>query len=49
LLTDRLFHDPLQVGSSISLINAGASALAIVLLGVGCKAYRASLIDEGRG
>jgi len=49
LLTDRLFHDPLQVGSSISLINAGASVLAIVLLGIGCKAYRASLIDEGRG
>jgi MFS family permease len=48
LLTDRLFKDPLQVGNSISLLNLVASALAIVLLALGCRYYRASLQREGR-
>jgi MFS family permease len=48
LLTDRLFKDPMQVGSSISLLNLVAGGLAIALLAVGCRYYRASLVREGR-
>lgn len=48
LLTDRLFHDPLQLGSSISLLNAGASVLTVILVLIGCKAYRASLVSQAR-
>jgi hypothetical protein len=47
LATDRLFHDPLQVGASISLLNAGAVVLTLVLLGKGCGHFRASLKHEG--
>lgn len=46
LITDRVFGTPLTVGHSISLVNAGASALAALLLGAGCRHYRASLREE---
>jgi MFS family permease len=46
LITDHAFGSPLAVGHSISIVNAGASALAALLLGIGCRHYRRSLRDE---
>jgi hypothetical protein len=47
LLTDRLFHNPAMVGSSISLLNAFAVALTLLLLIKGCRHFRESLKHEG--
>ncbi|WP_250515134.1 MFS transporter [Caballeronia sp. INDeC2] len=48
LITDKVFGSPLAVGNSMAIINAVAIVLAIVLLHVGCKQYRASLRREAR-
>ncbi len=47
LLTDRLFKNPAMVGSSISLLNAFAVALTLLLLIKGCRHFRESLKHEG--
>lgn len=47
LLTDRLFQSPAMVGSSISLLNAFAVALTLLLLIKGCRHFRESLKHEG--
>lgn len=47
LLTDRLFENPALVGSSISLLNAFAVALTLLLLIKGCRHFRESLKHEG--
>lgn len=47
LLTDRLFHNPAMVGSSISLLNAFAVAFTLFLLIKGCRHFRESLKHEG--
>ncbi|AWM95233.1 MFS transporter [Pseudomonas sp. 31-12] len=47
LLTDRLFQNPAMVGSSISLLNAFAVALTLLLLIKGCRHFRESLKHEG--
>ncbi|MBT2295733.1 spinster family MFS transporter [Pseudomonas fluorescens] len=47
LLTDRLFQNPAMVGSSISLLNASAVALTLLLLIKGCRHFRESLKHEG--
>ncbi|MHC8285509.1 spinster family MFS transporter [Pseudomonas sp. XS1P51] len=47
LLTDRLFQNPAMVGSSISLLNAFAVALTLLLLINGCRHFRESLKHEG--
>nr|WP_314532897.1 MFS transporter [uncultured Pseudomonas sp.] len=47
LLTDRLFENPAMVGSSISLLNAFAVALTLLLLIKGCRHFRDSLKREG--
>lgn len=47
LLTDRLFENPAMVGSSISLLNAFAVALTLLLLIKGCRHFRESLRREG--
>lgn len=47
LLTDRLFENPALVGSSISLLNAFAIALTLLLLIKGCRHFRESLKREG--
>lgn len=47
LLTDRLFQNPAMVGSSISLLNAFAVALTLILLIKGCRHFRESLKHEG--
>lgn len=46
LITDRVFRSPLAVGHSISIVNATASLVAAVLLGIGCRHYRRSLAQE---
>ena len=47
LLTDRLFENPAMVGSSISLLNAFAVVLTLLLLIKGCRHFRESLKREG--
>jgi MFS family permease len=47
LLTDRLFENPALVGSSISLLNAFAVTLTLLLLVKGCRHFRESLKHEG--
>ncbi|KAA0975721.1 MFS transporter [Pseudomonas sp. ANT_H12B] len=47
LLTDRLFHNPAMVGSSISLLDAFAIAFTLLLLIKGCRHFRESLKHEG--
>lgn len=47
LLTDRLFQNPAMVGSSISLLNAFAVLLTLLLLIKGCRHFRESLKHEG--
>jgi hypothetical protein len=39
-LTDRYFGSPAAVGSSMSLVIAGASALTVLLLWRGCRRFR---------
>lgn len=46
LVTDRVFKDPLLVGSSISVVLGIASVLALLLLWRGCRYYRESLTRE---
>jgi len=46
LVTDKVFGSPLAVGHSMTIIDAIATALAAVLLFVGCKHFRASLERE---
>jgi MFS family permease len=46
LITDKVFGSPLAVGHSMTIINAIATALAVVLLCLGCKQFRASLERE---
>lgn len=46
LLTDRYFGSPAAVGSSMSLVIAGASALTVLLLWRGCHRFRESYARE---
>ncbi|WP_207265742.1 MFS transporter [Pseudomonas sp. GW101-3H06] len=46
LLTDRYFGSPAAVGSSMSLVIAGASALTVLLLWRGCYRFRESYARE---
>lgn len=46
LLTDRYFGSPAAVGSSMSLVIAGASALTVLLLWGGCRRFRESYARE---
>lgn len=46
LVTDHVFGDERLVGSSLSLVYGVASVLAVLLLGSGCRAFRASLAIE---
>jgi MFS family permease len=46
LVTDKVFGSPLAVGHSMTIVNAIATALAVVLLFIGCKHFRASLERE---
>jgi MFS family permease len=46
LITDKVFGSPLAVGQSMTIIDAIATALAVVLLFRGCRHYRASLERE---
>ncbi|BCF93440.1 MFS transporter [Paraburkholderia sp. PGU16] len=46
LITDKVFASPLAVGHSMAIVNLVASALAAVLLWIGCKQFRASLARE---
>ncbi|PBJ02614.1 MFS transporter [Pseudomonas sp. ACN5] len=46
LLTDRYFGSPAAVGSSMSLVIAGASALTVLLLWRGCRRFRESYARE---
>lgn len=46
LLTDRYFGSPAAVGSSMSLVIAGASVLTVLLLWRGCGRFRESYARE---
>jgi hypothetical protein len=46
LITDKVFGSPKAVGDSMSIVNLVATLLAAVLLWIGCKHFRASLIRE---
>ncbi|MCS6493187.1 MFS transporter [Burkholderia thailandensis] len=46
LITDKAYRSPLAVGSSMTIVNLAAAALATGLLGIGCRRYRASLARE---
>jgi MFS family permease len=46
LITDKVFGSPKAVGDSMSIVNLVATLLAAVLLWIGCKHFRASLILE---
>ncbi|WP_228129838.1 spinster family MFS transporter [Acinetobacter sp. NIPH 2100] len=46
LLTDKYFQNTLMVGNSISIVNAVAGAVGVVLLYKGCKYYRESIKHE---
>jgi len=46
LLTDRVFKSPAAVGDSMSVLLGCTALLCVLLLGVGCAAYRASLLRE---
>jgi hypothetical protein len=46
LLTDRYFGSPAAVGSSMSLVICGASALTVLLLWHGCRRFRESYARE---
>jgi MFS family permease len=46
LVTDKVFGSPLAVGHSMTIVNAIATALAAVLLFIGCRHFRASLARE---
>ncbi len=46
LITDKVFGSPLAVGHSMSLVNAIATALAVLLLFAGCRQFRDSLKCE---
>jgi MFS family permease len=46
LVTDKVLGSPLAVGHSMTIVNAIATALAVVLLFIGCKHFRASLERE---
>jgi len=46
LLTDRYFGSPAAVGSSMSLVICGASALTVLLLWRGCRHFRESYARE---
>ncbi|SEM04550.1 spinster family MFS transporter [Acinetobacter sp. DSM 11652] len=48
LITDRIFENPLMVGSSISIVGAISCVLCFVLLKVGCKAFENSLRVESK-
>lgn len=48
LITDRIFENPLMVGSSISIVGAISCVLCFVLLKVGCKAFENSLQVESK-
>jgi threonine/homoserine/homoserine lactone efflux protein len=41
-----VFGSPLAVGHSMTIVNAIATALAAVLLFIGCRHFRASLARE---
>lgn len=43
LITDKVFGSTLAVGRSITIVDAGATALAAALLFVGCRHFRASV------
>ncbi|VVP79073.1 Putative sialic acid transporter [Pseudomonas fluorescens] len=49
LLTDRYFGSPAAVGSSMSLVIVGASALTVLLLWRGCGHFRESYAREYPG
>jgi MFS family permease len=46
LVTDKVFGSPLAVGHSMTIVNAVATALAAVLLFIGCRHFRVSLERE---
>jgi MFS family permease len=48
LVTDRVFHDPGAVGSSLSLVGLVADSTAVVLLWLGLGPYRRTLDYLGR-
>lgn len=45
-LTDYVFGDPKAVGRSLSIVLVGASLLAILSLGVGCRLFRQTLAER---
>ena len=47
LLTDRVFGDPQQVGSSMSVASAVFGAIGIAALLLGVRHYRASVSSDG--
>jgi MFS family permease len=48
LITDKVFGSPLAVGRSMTIIDALATLLAVALLFIGCRHFRASLEREGQ-
>ncbi|SAK74711.1 major facilitator transporter [Caballeronia hypogeia] len=46
LITDKVFASPAAVGHSMALVNLVAAALAAILLAVGCRHFRRSLVDQ---
>jgi hypothetical protein len=46
LITDKVFGSPTAVGDAMSIVNFVATLLAAVLLWIGCKHFRASLLRE---
>lgn len=46
LITDKIFGNPLMVGTSLSIIGALSCVFAFILLKKGCKAFSASMQEE---
>ncbi|QOW46684.1 MULTISPECIES: MFS transporter [Acinetobacter] len=46
LITDKIFENPLMVGSSLSIVGACSCVLAYILLKKGCAAFSKSMQEE---
>jgi len=46
LVTDRVFDNPLMVGTSLSIVGGISCVLSFILLKKGCKAFKDSMQRE---